>query len=182
MPNPWFSILVAAFTGGLMGAIVNVLYNYTTTRSAAAAKQQAAIEALAAELKRCRTLCDYNAGLKDDSTGPFIEFPIGTALDVSFEEREKFPKLLGIQENLVHYTLGLMHINQLIELHHLLWTSSEQPTGVNPGAAGRRDKLRLRICDICSGNLHLEGVGPENFISVPKYIELITSQLQNARK
>ena len=182
MPNQWLSLLVAALTGGLMGAIINFLYHRRTTRETAEARQQAGIEALTAELKRCRVLYDYNAGLKGDSLGPLIQFPTSTALAISFDEREKFPKLSALQEDLVHYTLGLIHINQLIKLHHLLWISPELATGIKPGAAGRRDQLRLRICDFCSGNLRLEGVGPENFIILPEYIEYVSSKLQDARK
>jgi len=179
LSNPWLSLLIAALSGGLMGAIVNIVYQRQATRSAAKARQQAVIEALSAELRRCQALCGYNAGLKDDSTGPLIQFPTSTALVVSFAERERFPRLSILQNALVHLTLGLIHINQLIELHHLLWMSTKQPSGTTPGAAGRRDQLRLRICDICAGNSRLEGVGPENFIVLPKYIEYVSAKLKD---
>jgi hypothetical protein len=143
-------------------------------------KQRAVIEALSAELARSRALCDYNASVIEDATGPFVQFPTSTALIVCFAEREKFPRLSSLQGDLVHYYLGLLHINQLIELHHVLWMSPELPKGTTPGASGRRDLLRARIGDICSGKMKLESVGPENFLYLPNFINHIIAQLSKA--
>ena len=178
MPNPWLSLFISALTGGLMGAVINVLYQRTAARCNAKAKEQAAIHALAAELRRSRALCDYNANLRQDATGPLIQFPTATAQTVSFAERRHFPRLSRLQDDLVAYTMGLLQINQLIELHHLLWISPEQPSGVSPGAAGRRKQLRMRVADICAGQVRLEGVGPENFIVLPKYIDSLSARLK----
>lgn len=177
MSDPWISFLIAASTGGLMGAIINVIYQRWAARSAADAKQRAVIEALSAEIARSRALCDYNASVVEDMTGPFVKFPTSTALLVSFTEREKFPRLASLQGDLVHYSLALLHINQLIELHHVLWMSPELPTGTTPGASGRRDILRARIGDICSGKTRIEGVGPNNFVTLPNYISNVIAQL-----
>jgi hypothetical protein len=180
MANPWISFLIAVTTGGLMGAIINVVYQRWSTQSAARAKQQAVIEALSAEINRSRALCDYNAGVMTDITGPFVKFPTTTTMLVSFTEREKFPRLSSIQGELVHYSLALLHINQLIELHHVLWMSPEMPTGSTPGASGRRDILRARIGDICWGKTRIEGVGPNNFVVLPNYINHIIAELNKA--
>jgi hypothetical protein len=174
MPNPWLSLFIAALSGGLMGAIVNVAYQRMSARSAANAKQQGIVEALSAELRRCQALCNYNAGIKDDPIGPFVQFPTSTALVVSFEEREKFPRLSSLQDDLVHLTLGLIHINQLMEFYRILWMSTD------PGIKSRREQLRLQICNICNGNDKLEGVGLENFIVLPTYIEYIKAKLIEA--
>jgi hypothetical protein len=177
MLSPWLTLLVAALTGGLMGAIVNVLYQRAAARSAAENKQKAMVNALAGELRRTRALCDYNASLRQDSTGPFVEFPTTAATSVCFAEPQSYPRLLPLQGDLVHYSMALFQLNQLIELHHLLWTSPELPSGVSPGASGRRDELRIRIALICAGDAKLEGVGTEGFLYLPKYVEYLAASI-----
>lgn len=171
MLQPWFSLLVTVVTGSLMSAIVTVLYHRWNTRQAAKAKEKGAIAALAAELRHSRLLCDHNANLKDDSTAPFICFPTTVALDVTFRERHSYPQLASRQKALEAYTMGMMHINQLIDSYRLLWTSPEVSTTINPGAAGRREQLRFQIADLCAGRERLKAVEYDSSITLPKFID-----------
>lgn len=73
--------------------------------------------------------------------------------------------------------MGIIHINQLIDLHHILWASPEQPSGVSKGAEGRREESQFKIADLCSGKTKLEGVGPENSIYMPTFIEVLLKKI-----
>lgn len=173
MIQPWVSLLVSAVTG----AILTILYNWWNVRQAAKAKEKGAIAALAGELRRSNLLCDHNANLRQDSTAPLIRFPMTVALDVTFVERHSYPRLASLQKDMEAYTMGIIHINQLIDLHHMLWASPERPSGVSKGAEGRREELRFKIADLCSGKTRLEGVGTENFIFLPTFIDVLLKKI-----
>jgi hypothetical protein len=179
MPSPWLSLLISAVTGGLMGAIANILYAWRADRRAARVKQEATIASLMGELRRSRALCDHNAKLKLESTAPFIRFPTTVAVRATFEERHGYPRLRSLHNELEDYTMALLHINQLMDLHDLLWISSVPATGVDEGAQSRRGKLQHQIADLCAGREKLTGVGPENFVVLPPFIGNVMKGIQS---
>jgi len=179
MIPPWVSLLVSAVTGGLMGAALNILYHRAQAKTAAKQVEQSGIEALAGELRRSRLLCDHNAALKQNATAPFIRFPNAVATEVSFGHRHSYPSLAPMQPSLEAYSLAATHLNQLIDLHHLLWSSHEAPVGISSGAPGRREELRFEVTDICSGQKRLEKFGPEGFLVWPTFIGALVAQLSD---
>jgi len=174
----WAWMIGSFLTGSLVAALVTIGWNWWSAKRGAKAREKAVIASLAGELRRSKALCESNAKLRDHPAPPFIRFPTSVALRATFEERHHFPKLAGLQKDLEHYTMGVSHINQMIELHDRLWASTEQAGGVSPGAAGRREHLRRQIADLCAGELKLEGVGPENFIILPTYTQVILKKIQ----
>jgi len=177
MLDPLVTLLVSIISGGLAGAALTILYNCAVARQSARAKESGAIASLAGELVRSRLLCEYNAKLRGNATTPFIRFPTAVSEKVTFGERHAYPRVKHLQSRLEAYTLALMHVNQLIDLHHRLWSSTEIPSGVTKGAAGRREELRFNIADICSGQIKLDGVGSEGFLILPKYIDVVSKEV-----
>jgi len=174
----WVNLLISAITGGLAGAALTILYNHAASRQAARAKESGAIASLAGELIRSRLLCEHNAKLRGNATAPFIRFPTAVSENVTFGERYAYPRVQRLQSKLEAYTLAAMHVNQLIDLHHQLWSSTEAPSSVTKGAPGRREELRFQIADICSGQITLDGVGPEGFVVLPTFIDVISKELE----
>lgn len=178
MPAPWLSLLISAVTGGLMGAVANIIYSWSRGKHAARVKEDAMIASLMGELRRSHALCDHNAKLKLESTAPFVRFPTTVALRATFEERHSCPRLGNLHEKLEHYTMALLHINQLMDLHDLLWISPVPATGVDEGAQSRRGKLQHQIAELCAGKRKLEGVGPENFVIFPTFIDHLIKSIE----
>jgi hypothetical protein len=178
MSSPWLSLLISAVTGGLMGAIANIVYGWRTDRRAARLKQEATVASLMGELRRSRALCDHNGKLKLESTAPFIRFPTTVAVRATFEERHSYPRLRSLHNELEDYTMALLHINQLMDLHDLLWISSVPATGVDEGAQSRRGKLQHQIADLCAGQEKLTGVGPEDFVVLPSFIDYVMKSIE----
>jgi len=174
----WIWVVVSFLTGSLTAAIVTVAWDCYKAKRVAEARQKAMIASLAGELRRSKAVCEHNAKLRRDLCPAFIRFPTSAAMSATFEERHSFPKLTGLHQDLEHYTMGVSHINQMIQLHDRLWASAEQPNATSPGARGWREQLRHQIADICSGQDKLEGVGPENFIYVPRFIEHIVKEVE----
>lgn len=143
--------------------------------------EKGALASLKGELKRSKALCRHNASLKTKSLPPFIRFPTTAALHIAFEERYKYPRLKELFEDVETYTMALIHINQLMELHDLLWISQVPATGVDEGAQSRRGKLQLQIADLCAGVEKLEGVGPENFVILPQFIDYLENNIRRLR-
>ena len=178
MTSSWLSLLVAAVTGGLMGAIVNIVYSWRIDKRTARVKQEATIASLMGELRRNRALCDHNGKLRLESTAPFIRFPTSVALRATFEERHSYPRLRSLHNKLEDYTMALLHINQLMDLHDLLWISPVPQTQVDEGAQSRRGKLQHQIADLCAGQEKLTGVGPENFVVLPSFIDPVIKSIE----
>jgi hypothetical protein len=141
-------------------------------------KQTSLIEALHSELERGRLLCEYNAKLQADPIAVFIRFPTIAAVKATFEERQSFPKLTPLIKNPEYYTLAILQVNEMIDQYQLLMPEAGAP-GYHTGQA--RDNLRNQIAGICAGNLDLKGTGPENFIRLPTYINLISSKIEPLR-
>ena len=114
----WAPLLVSALTGGLMAALVTILYNRHATGQASRAKEHGTVQALAGELRRARLLCDHNAALRPNDTAPFIRFPSLVSNEASFGQRHSYPSLSSLQPRIEEYALGAAHLNQLMDLHH----------------------------------------------------------------
>ena len=174
----WLSLIVSALTGGLMGAVINILYTSRKTKRALREEENGVIASLMTELRRSRALCDHNGGLKQESTAPFIRFPTTVAMHVTFEKPYGYPRLRSLLRDLEAYTMALLHLNQLMDLHDLLWISPVPATGVDEGAEGRRKKLQRQIADLCAGQEELKGVGPENFVVLPAFIDHLIRSIE----
>lgn len=181
VPDPWLVLLISALFGGLMGAVINIIYQRRSEQRLANIRERSAIRELKSEMRCCIAFCDYNAGIKDDPTGPFTQFPTTAALTVTFKESYQYPQLALLHNKLVHYVMGLMKVNQLMELHQVLWMANERPTGSYSGASGRRDDLRLKIAAICAGKNKLLGVGPEGFLDLPQYIRHLITEMDKVK-
>jgi hypothetical protein len=179
MQTPWLSLLISAVTGGLMGAIANIAYSARREKALAQAKENATVGSLIGELRRTRALCEYNGKLKTESTTPFVRFPTSVALRATFEERHAYPRLRPLLKQLEDYTMALLHISQLMELHDLLWLSSVPATGVDEGAQSRRGRLQHEIADFSSGQQKLKGVGPEGFVVLPSFIDYLAKSIED---
>ncbi|HLC03118.1 MAG TPA: hypothetical protein VJK02_08790 [Anaerolineales bacterium] len=166
--------LVAIIAGGLAGSALSIAFQKSTARRLMREKEASLISALRGELERGRLLCQYNAKLQSEQVATFISFPTIAAIRATFEERHSFPKLAPFIKNLEYYTLAILQLNQMIEHYTLLTT-----LGGAPGyhVSDPRDDLRNQICSICDGTGDLKGTGPENFIRLPTYIELVSSKI-----
>ena len=111
MPEPWVVLLVSAVSGGLMGAILTLLYSRAGTKRAAQANERAAIDALAGELRNSSLLCGYHAKLRQNATAPFLRFSTKVATDVTFGQRHSYPLLESLQPRLEAYALAAIHVN-----------------------------------------------------------------------
>jgi len=173
----WISLLISALVGGLGATIVNIGWSWWNAKRAADARQEGIIASLAGELRRTIALCNRNAGLREDPLGPFIRFPTAVALRVTFEERHSYPRLVGLQKDLEAYTMSVIHVNQLIDLHELLWSSPESGK-VSVSGQVLRTELQVRIARLCAGERKIEGVGPENFIYLPEFTEHVLHEIE----
>ena len=182
MPQPWVTLLISVIFGGVAGATLTILYNRVAAKQAARGREGGAIASLAGELWRCRLLCDHNAKLRQNATAPFIRFPTTVSENVTFGERHAFPRMEHLQSRLEAFALAAIHVNQLIDLHHQLWSSTETPSSVSKGAPGRREELRFQIADICSGQIKLESVGPEGFVVLPTFVDAISKEVDDIAK
>jgi hypothetical protein len=177
-PNPWLILFVSAISGGAVGAVISVIYHWISESITKISRERASINSLIAELKRCKSLCDYNSELKEDPIGPFIQFPVITANEVTFRNRYYYPKLNFVQDDLVHCTMGLLQVNQLIDLHKILWSANEEPRGHFSGASVEREKIRREIAEICAGTKNITKVGPNDFIFLPQYISSVIAKIE----
>ena len=139
----------------------------------AASRQNGALAALKGELRRNQLLCNYNKSLQGLSTAPFIHFPTVTAIHVTFEERHSYPKLAAVQDKLEHYVLGIIQVNELIDLYHSTMPAVGQ-SGYHQ-LKGDRDGLKNKIAAICDGSQKLEGLTTDNAIALPALIEELSS-------
>lgn len=87
-----------------------------------------------------------------------------------------YPLLADLLHELEWYTLGIIHVNEMIDIYRLLLP----PAGLSSDAQNRRDDLRNQIAGLCEGRLKLEGVGSENFIILPNFIEAISEKVDSA--
>ena len=165
------TLLVSAVSGGLMGSIANIFYTSRRDKALAQRRERATVSSLLGELRRSHALCAYNGTLKLESTAAFVRLPANVALRATFEDRHLLPRLAPLQEHCENYVIALLHLNQLMELHDLLWISTVPATGVDEGAQTRRGLLQHRIADICTGHENLKGVGQEGFITLPSFIQ-----------
>ncbi len=171
--------LVAIIGGGLAGSALSILFQIWTARRTSGKRQNALVDTLSGELERGRLLCEYNAKLQSEPIAVFIQFPTTAAVAATFEERHAFPKLAPIIKTLEYYTLSVLQINEMIA-HYRLLTAQTGAPGYHVDK--HRDDLRNLICGICAGNLDLKGTGPENFIRLPSYINLVSSKIQALRE
>jgi hypothetical protein len=186
------SILTFVITGVLAYYLAKVYGDVAGTKLAIEFEKQQAAESqeriekgalasLEGELRRSKALCVHNASLKTQSTAPFIHFPTTVAMRITFEERHKYPRLEGLLGDLEAYTMGLLHINQLMDLHDLLWISPVPATGVDEGAQSRRGKLQHQIANLCAGDEELKGIGPENFVVLPSFIDHLLKSVERIK-
>lgn len=175
-PQQVIQWLVPLVGGGLAGSALAILFNLWNAKQIATAKERGMIAALAAELRRSSLLCSHNAKLQAYSIAPFIHFPTIAARNAAFEERHSYPRLASIIQDLEYYTLGVMQVNEMIDQYRLLIpsydTARHQPTK-------DRDDLRNQIAAICKGDFKLEGIGPENFLVLPRFIEVVAKKVES---
>ncbi len=174
--------MVSIISGGAMGAVLTILYNNELAKQAATAKEKATISALVGELTHVRRLCDYNAKMQAEKIAPFIRFPIAVIHRTVFEERHSYPALAVMQKDLEALALGLMEVNQWINLRELMWTAP-QVNSLNPqgSTAERIDDLRNKICEVCADKQKLEGVGPENFMYLRGFADVVLNKVVRLR-
>jgi len=172
------TLLVSAVSGGLMGSIATIVYTSQRDKGLARRKERATVASLLGELRRNHALCAYNGTLKLESTAAFVRLPTTVALRATFEERHLLPTLTPLQQDCENYAIALLHLNQLMELHDLLWVSVVPATGVDEGAQSRRGSLQHRIADICTGHENLKGVGPDGFITMPSFIQYMIKSIE----
>jgi hypothetical protein len=178
MSEFWTSFLISSITGGFAGAVLTILYNYVMAKQSSVAKEKSKISSLTGELRRNILLCEHNSELRQNPTAPFIRFTNLVSTEVTFGKRYAYPHLANIQSKLEFYTLALSQVNQFIDLHNQLWSSTEQASSTTIGASGRREELRFQITDICSGKAKIKGVGPEGFIVLPPFIKDVSKQVE----
>jgi len=82
-----------------------------------------------------------------------------------------------LQKDLEAYTMAVFHVNQLIDLHDLLYISPEISSSFSKSAVERRQELQHYIADLCDGKKELEGVGPENFVYLPTFIDVVSKRI-----
>lgn len=143
-----------------------------------ASLEEGAVASMAAEFRRSKVLCQHNAGLKTESLAPFIRFPTTAAMRITFEDRHEYPRLADLFGDLETYTMAILHVNRLIEMHDLLWISPVSATVTDEGAQGRLGKLQRQIADLCSGREGLKGVGTGDIVVLPSFIDHLIDGLE----
>jgi len=166
--------LISMLGGGLAGASLSIAFGAWNSRRLAREHEAAIIDALIAEVRSTLLLCKHNSKLQHASLAPFITFTTVATVKAVFEERERYPRLAGIQTLLEDYTLALLRVNQLIELYRVI--SPLAGTAVHQSAI-ERDNLRNSIAAICSGDGRIEGIGSEGFLIFPSYVEVIQTKI-----
>jgi hypothetical protein len=175
-PQQVTQLLISFVGGGLAGSVLTILFNFWNAKRIATAKEKGMIETIAAELRASNLLCAHNAKLQAYSIAPFIHFPTIAACNVAFEERHSYPRLASIIQDIEYYTLGVMQVNEMIDQYRLLiysYDTSLQQHGKD------RDDLRNQIAAICKGDSKLEGTGPENFLILPTFIEVLAKRVES---
>ncbi len=170
---PWvLQSLASLIGGGLAGASLTIVYNLIKTKIEQDSKGKGVLSALAGEARRCKILCEYNGRMDIGGNPNFISFPITVALSATFEERHAFPKLQAMMKDLEAYTLALLHINQMIELHNSMWPALDKEF-----SGTHKNNLRNQVIGWCKGEKPLEGVGPDNYVVLPNFISQISAKL-----
>lgn len=170
--------LVALVGGGLAGSALAILFNLWNASRMTRSKEVSLLEALHGELQRSRLLCDHNAKLQAHRTAVFIRFPAIGATKATFEERHSYPSLASVIKQLEYYTLAVLQVNEMIDQYRLLIAEEGAP-GYH--IAADRDNLRNQIAGICAGSVDLKGTGPENFLRLPTFIDLVSSKVARIR-
>ena len=176
--EPWvIQTLASIIGGGLAGGALTIGYNWWTAKQKSAAQEKATIAALVSELKHIRRLCDFNARIKGPGIALFVRFPTTVSLKATFEERHLYPRLKQLHQDLESLVLGVIQVNQLIDLHKSVLVMPSIPGGLDP-----RPELcsntENQIRHLCSGQLKVENVGPENFIVLPTFTDVVLKRLE----
>ncbi len=177
MIEPWIiQVLASIVGGGLAGGALTITYNWWSAKQKARAQEQATIASLAGELAHIRRLCDYNARLQGSSIAPFIQFPTTVLLKATFQERHLYPQLRPLQQDLETLVLGIISLNQLMNLRQILLLIPYVPGGKS--GPGEADNMRNYVCDLCAGKSQLVGVGPDNFIYLPEFTDSLLKKIE----
>jgi hypothetical protein len=175
--EPWVAQVLASIVGGgLAGGFLTIAYNWWTAQQKARAQEKATVASLVGELGHIRRLCDYNASLQASSIAPFVRFPTTVVLNATFEERHLYPRLSPLQQDLESLVLGVIQVNQWIDLRQSLLLIPYVPGGKS--GPGEADNLRNHFCELCAGKSKLEGVGSDNFIYVPAFTDALHRKIK----
>ena len=172
-------LLASMIGGGLAGSGLTAYINAQNAKSISRAKESGTIAALTGELRRAALMCKHNAKLHSDIVAPFIHFPTTAAVNATFEERHSYPRLAHLQQELEWYTLAIIQMNELIDLYRLLLPSVIRQGPATTDTEERRDRVRNDIVSKCNGSGKLEGVGPDDTIVLPTFIEHLLRQVLN---
>ncbi len=162
-------MLASLIGGGLMGAIFSALYNLYTTQKNKAIKERGSTEALAGEVRHSQVVADFNARSDKGGNATFIMFPTIAAINVTFQERHSYPHLAALQSDLEAYTLSLLYLNQLTEIHNSLSLDLNFESSY-------RNILRDQVIDICSGKKVIEALS--NPIILPTFLKQLSDGIQ----
>lgn len=58
---------------------------------------------------------------------------------------------------------------------------TEQASGTFRGPAAQREELRHRIADICGGHKHWEDIPARTFVPLPKLIDQVIQEIDDAK-
>ncbi len=169
-------MLISLIGGGLAGGAYTYWRNARDARQKAQAQETATIASLNAELSYIQRLERYNAGSNGEGDKPFIQFPTTVAVSVTFQQRQLYPKLRGLQDNLASHTLALIHVNQIIDLRHQLFIASRLRSDMNIDA--QLSSMRDCIHNICKGETKLGNIGIDNPADLPAITAALLEGLQ----
>lgn len=173
MPDWIISLLVSAMTGGLTGALANIGWNWWNTRQAARRKEMGTIASLTGELRHTLALCELNTKALEDAPSWFRRFPTAVASRATSEERHDYPRLAAVQDDLKAYTMGVIHMNQLMDLYDHLSSAADRYVRTEGAPPLQHD-----IGALCAGESRMEGIGSEGFVYLPTFTEQLLAEIE----